>query len=86
MGDHLERVQQPILKKIAFKLKMGLTVGQDLSIISLIVGVDMKMTAFILMICYLPASKQTKTKLFLRLNLPSSRARVNLIFLESSKT
>ena len=30
-----------------------------------IIGVDMKMTALILMICYLPASKQTKTKLFL---------------------
>ena len=45
---------------------MDLTAEKELSIIIsfILTGVDKKMTGLILMICYLPASKQTKTNYF----------------------
>ena len=69
MEDQLDTIQQT-----NFKIKfiptiyyiMDLTAEKELSIIIsfILTGVDKKMTGLILMICYLPASKQTKTNYF----------------------
>ena len=64
MEDQLDTIQQKFIPTIYYI--MDLTAEKELSIIIsfILTGVDKKMTGLILMICYLPASKQTKTNYF----------------------